>query len=218
MPLLAIFSDVHGNVRNLEYTLTYLQSRGVDNYLQLGDLGVESLLLLDSLPVQHTFGNWEVSALSLFPLERQPIVEAWPALIFGKTWVASHATPSFPSQCSDLAATRRYMAEHRPRWMQLFPSLLHDENAIWSAIAELAAQDRLVAFHGHTHVQAAQQFGVDHRLRRMAGPVVDLPPGTRTLIGVGSLGAPRDGGDLRCVLFDTETTQVELIAIPAPDV
>jgi predicted phosphodiesterase len=218
MSLLAIFSDVHGNVRNLEYALTYLQSRGIDSYLQLGDLGVEPLPLLDGLPVRHVFGNWEVSGLSRFPRERQPEVATWPAHRSGKTWVAAHASPVFPAQCTDLAATRRYMAEHRPRWMRLFPSLLHDENAIWSAIAELEAQDRLVAFHGHTHVQAVQQLGEDNRLRRIAGPVIELLPNTRTLIGVGSLGEPRDGRALRCVLFDAETAQVELVTIPDPSV
>lgn len=60
MSLLAIFSDVHGNAHNLEYALTYLQTRGVDAYLQLGDLGVEPLPLLDDLPVQHTFGNLDL--------------------------------------------------------------------------------------------------------------------------------------------------------------
>ena len=216
MTLLAIFSDVHGNVRNLEYTLNCLQSRGVDGYLQLGDLGAEPLPLLDGLPVQHTFGNWEVSRLSHFPSERQPTIAAWPALISGETWVASHATPAFPEQCIDLASTQRFMAEQKPRWMQLFPSLLHDEAAIWSAIATLEEQDKLVAFHGHTHVQAVQRFGQDNRLRRISGPLVDFPPGTRTLIGVGSVGVPRDGSALRCVLFDTEAGEAELLAIPSP--
>lgn len=218
MSLLAIFSDVHGNVHHLERALSYLQSCGVDGYLQLGDLGVEPLALLDDLPVQHVFGNWEVSGLTHFPPERQLEVVAWPAHYSGKTWIAAHATPAFPAQCSDLAATRRYMAEHRPRWLQLFPSLLHDENAIWAAIAALEEQNRLVAFHGHTHVQAVQQLGKDNRLRRIVGPVIELPPGTRTLIGVGSLGEPRDGRDPRCVLFDTETLQVELVAISAANV
>ena len=106
------------------------------------------------------------------------------------------------------------MNSHRPRWMQLFPSLLHDEQAIWSAIAELDAQDRLVAFHGHTHVQAVQRFGVDNRLRRLTDTLVTLPPGTRTLVGVGSLGAPRDGNAPRCVLYSIETNEVELVAVP----
>lgn len=214
MTLFAIFSDVHGNVRNLEYALSYLQSRGVDRYLQLGDLGAEPLPILDGLPVRHTFGNWEVSSLSLFPPERQPSVAAWPALIAGETWVASHATPSFPAQCVDLASTQRFMAENSPRWMQLFPSLLHDDSAVWSAIGTLEAQDKRVAFHGHTHVQAVQRFDQDNRLQRISGPIVDFPPGTRTLIGVGSVGVPRDGDALRCALFDTEADQVELLAIP----
>ncbi len=216
MPLLAIFSDVHSNVRNLEHALTYLQARRVDGYLQLGDLGAEPLPLLDGLPVRHTFGNWEVSRLTQFPADRQPAVAAWPALISGETWVATHATPAFPAECTDLATTRRFMAEHSPRWMQLFPSLLHDERAIWSALGTLVEQDRLVAFHGHTHVQAVQRLDQDKQLRRITDSVVDFPSGTRTLIGVGSIGVPRDGSDLRCVLFDTDARQVELVAIPAP--
>ena len=41
MPIIAIFSDVHSNTRDLERTLTYLETRTVQAYLQLGDLGVE---------------------------------------------------------------------------------------------------------------------------------------------------------------------------------
>ena len=213
MTLYAIFSDVHNEVRNLERVLAYLAGRQVDAYLQLGDLGARPLPLLDDLPIQHTFGNWEVSQLHKFPPERQPAVAAWPARLTGPGWIASHASPVFPPECSDLAATQRYMARHRPRWMQLFPSLLHDENAVWAAFAELGAQERRVAFHGHTHVQAVQQLDGDNRLRRLQGPIIRLAPDALTLVGVGSAGVPRDGNALRCVLFDDQTFEIELLAI-----
>jgi diadenosine tetraphosphatase ApaH/serine/threonine PP2A family protein phosphatase len=163
--------------------------------------------------VRHTFGNWEVSQLHRFPPERQPKIAAWPARLTGPGWIASHASPVFPPECTDLAATQRYMARHRPRWMQLFPSLLHDENAVWAAFAELGAQERRVAFHGHTHVQAVQQLDADNHLRRLKGPIVRLTPDTLTLVGVGSAGVPRDGNALRCVLFDDNSFEIELLAI-----
>lgn len=212
--LLALLSDVHGNTRALAHTLDYLAGRGVDLYLQLGDLGPEPLPLFAVLPARHIFGNWEVSGLDQFPPALRPQVAQWPALESGDAWVATHATPAFPSACDTLAATRRYMQAHRPRWMQLFPSLLHDEAAIWAALAALEAQDRLVAFHGHTHVQAVQRLQEDSRLVRMAGPHITLPPGTRTLVGVGSIGVPRDGNRSRCVLFDTAAREIELISVP----
>ncbi|MCO6453110.1 MAG: metallophosphoesterase family protein [Caldilineales bacterium] len=211
--LLAIFSDVHGNTQVLERALAYFQARGVDGYLQLGDLGQEPLTLLEGLPVRHAFGNWEVSSLPNLSARWRQKVADWPALIEGEGWVASHATPAFPAACNTTQATFDYMNTHHPRWMQLFPSLLHDEQTIWAAFAELEAQDRLVAFHGHTHVQAVQRFWQDNRLVRLSGPKIDLPPGTRTLVGVGSLGVPRDGRHPRCVLFDTAAMQIELLAL-----
>lgn len=214
MTIYAVFSDIHNEVDNLERTLAYLASRQVDRYLQLGDLGARPLPLLDQLPVQHTFGNWEVSQLHKFPPERQPEVAAWPPRLTGPGWIASHASPVFPPECTDLAATRRYMARHRPRWMQLFPSLLHDEKAVWSAFAELGAQRRRVAFHGHTHVQAVQQLDADNTYRRLKGPIIQLAPDTLTLVGVGSAGVPRDGNALRCVLFDDDAFEIDLVAIP----
>ncbi len=214
MTLYAIFSDIHNEVDNLERTLAYLASRQVDRYLQLGDMGARPLPMLDPLPVRHTFGNWEVSRLHKFPPERQPEVAAWPAHLSGPGWIASHASPVFPPECTDLAATRRYMAQHRPRWMQLFPSLLHDQNAIWAAFAELGAQKRRVAFHGHTHVQAVQQLDADNSYHRLKGPIIQLSPDALTLVGVGSAGVPRDGNALRCVLFDDVTFEIELVAIP----
>jgi len=213
MTIHAIFADVHNETHNLEHILAYLAGRQVDSHLQLGDLGARPLSLLDSLPVRHTFGNWEVSQLHKFPPERQPEVAAWPAHLAGPGWIASHASPVFPSECTDLATTQRYVAQHRPRWMQLFPSLLHDENAIWAAFTELGNQGRRVAFHGHTHVQAVQQLDPNNHYRRIRGPVVHLHPDALTLVGVGSVGAPRDGNALRCVLFDDETFEIELLAI-----
>ncbi len=213
MTVYAIFSDVHNEVDNLEKTLDYLASRQVDFHLQLGDLGVQPLPLLDPLPVHHVFGNWEVSQLHRFPPQRQPEVAAWPARIGGDGWLAAHASPVFPPECTDLAATQRYMARHRPRWMQLFPSLLHDKQAVWAAFAELAAQERQVFFHGHTHVQAVQQLDADNRYRRLTGPIIQLDPDALTLVGVGSAGIPRDGAALRCVLFDDEVFEIELLSI-----
>ncbi len=213
MTLYAVFSDVHNEIHNLEAVLAYLAGRQVDAYLQLGDLGARPLPLLDSLPVHHTFGNWEVSQLAKFPPERQPEVAAWPARLSGPGWIASHASPVFPPECTDLAATQRYMAQHRPRWMQLFPSLLHDEKAIWAAFAELAAQERRVAFHGHTHVQVVQQLDADNHYQRLSGPIIPLHPEALTLVGVGSAGVPRDGNALRCVLFDDVAWEIELIGI-----
>jgi predicted phosphodiesterase len=213
MTLYAIFSDVHNRSDRLERALAYFARRRVDAYLQLGDLGPAPLPLLDPLPVRHTFGNWEVSQLERFPPQRQPEIAAWPARLQGEGWLAAHASPVFPSECTDLAATRRYMATHRPRWMQLFPSLLHDEQAVWDAFAELGAQGRRVFFHGHTHVQAVQQLDPDNRYRRLQGPVIQLHPDALTLVGVGSVGAPREGNALRAVLFDDATFEIELLAI-----
>ncbi len=213
MTLYAIFSDVHNRADRLERALAWLAARQVDVYLQLGDLGPSPLPLLDPLPVRHTFGNWEVSQLHRFPPERQPEIAAWPAQIRGEGWLAAHASPIFPPECTDLAATQRYMAQHRPRWMQLFPSLLHDEQAAWAAFAELAAQKRRVFFHGHTHVQAVQQLDPDNRHRRLTGPIFQLHPDALTLVGVGSVGVPRDGAALRCVLFDDVAWEVALVGI-----
>lgn len=213
MTIYAIFSDVHDRDDRLERALTYLAGRQVDIYLQLGDLGPSPLPLLDPLPVRHTFGNWEVSQLHRFPPERQPEIAAWPARLQGHGWLAAHASPIFPPECTNLAATQRYMAQHRPRWMQLFPSLLHDEDAVWAAFAELGAQKRRVFFHGHTHVQAVQQLDPDNRYRRLQGPIIQLHPDALTLVGVGSVGVPRDGNALRCVLFDDEAWEVEMVGI-----
>ncbi|HEY80071.1 MAG TPA: metallophosphoesterase family protein [Caldilineae bacterium] len=213
MTIFAIFSDVHDRRDRLERALGFLATREVDRYLQLGDLGPSPLALLDPLSVRHTFGNWEVSQLHHFPPERQPEIAAWPAQWRGEGWLAAHASPLFPSECTDLTATRRYMAQHRPRWMQLFPSLLHDEKAVWAAFAELGRQGRRVFFHGHTHVQAVQQLDPDNRYRRLQGPIIRLHPDALTLVGVGSVGAPRDGNALRCVLFDDEAWEVELVGI-----
>jgi predicted phosphodiesterase len=213
MALIAVFADVHNKTQALERALAALARRGVTAYWQLGDLGAEALALLEGLPVQHVFGNWEVSSLPHLPADLRDRVAAWPAHLTGPFWVASHATPVYPPGCTTTASTWLYMHEHHPRWLQVFPSLLHDERAIWAALAEMEARDLWVAFHGHTHVQAVQQLGPDGRLQRLAGPVIALRPDTRTLVGVGSIGVPRDGPRPRCVLFDPDARQIELMTL-----
>ena len=207
MTLHAIFSDVHNQIRHLERVLAYLAARDVDSYLQLGDLGARPISLLDPFPVRHTFGNWEVSQLHKFPPERQPEVAAWPAHLAGSGWIASHASPVFPPECTDLAATQRYMARHRPRWMQLFPSLLHDENAVWAAFAGLGAQKRRVAFHGHTHVPRV--FVKDRRVHEEPPESIVIEEGAKYFINAGSVGQPRDG-DWRAsyVIYDMPENKV----------
>lgn len=216
--LLALISDVHNNVRDLERTLAYLQRRGAEGYLQLGDLGTDPLRLLDeppgSLPVQHVFGNWEVSGLPPNPVGRWAEIAAWPGLLTGPTWLASHASPVLPDGCRTTLATRQYMTIQRVRWGQVFPSLLHDKQAVAAALAHLEATNRLVAFHGHTHVQAVQQLGTDGRLRRLGTSSIHLPPETRTLVGIGSVGVPRDGLQPRCALFDPQAGEIELVTVP----
>ncbi|NOX63142.1 MAG: metallophosphoesterase family protein [Chloroflexi bacterium] len=212
--LYAIFSDVHNNTRDFERALRYLEGRGVDAYIQLGDLGREPFSLLNGLPIQHTFGNWEVSSLAHFSEAYRREVANWPAHITGANWIATHATPAHPDECLTTEATARYMAEHRPRWMQLFPSLLHDEVAIWEAFSVMMERSWRVAFHGHTHVQAVQKLGPDNRLERVSGSLIELSPDAYTLVGVGSLGVPRDGLEPRCVLFDPDAGQIELVKIP----
>ncbi len=215
--LLALISDVHNNVRDLERTLSYLQRRSAEGYLQLGDLGADALRLLDelsgNLPIQHVFGNWEVSGLPLNPVGRWAEIAAWPGLLTGPTWLASHASPVLPDDCGTTLATRQYMTTQRLRWGQVFPSLLHDKRAVAAALAQLEATNRLVAFHGHTHVQAVQQLSPDGRLRRLATSSIHLPPESRTLVGIGSVGVPRDGLHPRCALFDPQASEIELVTI-----
>ncbi len=220
-----IFSDIHDNLFSLERLLAMPEALTADRLVCLGDVGHHPAIfdLLARHNVACTFGNWEVSGLDRMSIDLAVQVGQWPATLDHGTALFCHATPDMDPAYANTATAMAAMRTHNMGWHTLFPRLDRSEEARWSALAALEAEDLRVAFHGHTHVQLAWAWlptDDGHRLIRRIPPtqaVTDLPlhPGTpdapaRYLIGVGSLGAPDDGPWPRFAVYDDEAQIVSL--------
>jgi diadenosine tetraphosphatase ApaH/serine/threonine PP2A family protein phosphatase len=105
-------------------------------------------------------------------------------------------------------------------WLNLFPRLHRNEDAVWRALATLEEQNQRVAFHGHTHVQqvwvwrasgtGARRLEVETDLEDLALEEGTPEAPARYLIGVGSAGDPQDGPALRYALYDDDAHKVTL--------
>jgi predicted phosphodiesterase len=218
---IAIFSDLHNNVRGLHAVTRHAQRQKADRLLCLGDLGTLAALfaLLYNRKITCTFGNWEVSGLRRLSQQWAAWVATWPAKIEIGDICFTHATPDLPPTVTSTAEAVKYMAQGIG-WGQLFPRLHNDDDARWAALAALIAKNQRAAFHGHTHIQQVWVYE-EGRWRSFNGPSeFVLENGTpeeptRYLIGVGSAGDPQDGRALRYALFDDMDRSVQLFALNA---
>ncbi len=96
---LALVSDIHGNLAALDAVIADLQSRQIDQVVNLGDtlsgplLPAETAHRLRDLPWLHIAGNHERQVLHL-PLERQAASDAFTSGQLSqadKLWLGSHA-------------------------------------------------------------------------------------------------------------------------------
>ncbi|MCX7707584.1 MAG: metallophosphatase family protein [Anaerolineae bacterium] len=210
MTLYALLSDVHGRGDRLARVLADARRNGAVAFLALGDIAsTHALDLLDEVGAECVFGNWEASGLRGLPPPYRGWVNRWPAQVQRDGFIAAHASPMWPDGL-EIGRVVEYLRAHGLHWTALFPSLLHSEDARWQALAELESADLAVFFHGHTHVQEAwcwRPGGVPLRVTGSRGEI-EIAPGERWLVGVGSVGDPHDGPGACYALYDAAARRV----------
>ena len=193
MPRVAILSDVHGNLEALDAVLADVDAQHASAIASLGDVvgyGAspnECLARLRPRVDAAVLGNHDAAALGRLHLggfqSDAATTARWTQLALSvehRTWLESlplsvvwhgvrlvHASPSEPGE-----------------WNYVLS--IHD------ARVEFRAFEEPLCLIGHSHVPG--NFALDGagvRYGRQA--VVELEPGTRHLINIGSVGQPRDG-------------------------
>ena len=72
-----------------------------------------------------------------------------------------------------------------------------------------------LCFIGHSHLPAVWGLGPEGHHFSRAMTSINLDPGTRYLINVGSVGQPRDGDPrASCAVWDTDAGRVEIRRVP----
>lgn len=202
---IAVFADLHDHYAGLTTVLDDAATQRVDRSIFLGDAGHAPRILaaLQVRKIPCIYGNWEVSGLRRLNGTLAAWVSGWPALIREGDVVYCHATPDMPPGLATAGALAEWM-QPGMSWSAVFPRLNRDTDAVWRAFAWMESAGATVAFHGHTHVQMVWVWEpATNRLRSSTTlERVLLTPDTRTLIGVGSAGAPEDGPWPRYAIYD----------------
>ncbi len=212
--MIAFLSDVHGHLAALEAVLADARRRGARRFVCLGDVGSSACLgVLAAVGAECVFGNWEVSGWQQVAESLQPWVRSWPPLWMENHGIAAHASPEWPEGVDTVEATAIYRQQHGLHWLSLFPLLDRDTGARWRAWAALEAVKARVAFHGHTHVQEVWRWKPGGLLEHIRTTDLDLlADGSRYLVGVGSVGSPRNGQGA-CYALWTPPRRVSLVRV-----
>jgi diadenosine tetraphosphatase ApaH/serine/threonine PP2A family protein phosphatase len=188
----AIVSDIHSNLEALEAVLG--RCAPDDEVLCLGDIvgygpnPNECLDLIRARASTCILGNHDVAAiddhgLAYFnPMAREAL-----------KWTQSVLRADHLKWLDGLAYEVRmpgYLLVHGAP-VDYFEYILDTE----TAAKAFAATDAPLVFIGHSHVAESYALGSDGQIvqrRRPRGGTLELEPGTRYLINVGSVGQPRD--------------------------
>jgi diadenosine tetraphosphatase ApaH/serine/threonine PP2A family protein phosphatase len=209
--VIAVVSDIHGNLEALEAVLDDARRENVDTMICLGDVvgyGADpnGCMELVSAEMKATvLGNHDAAARDLREADN-----------FND--VAREAIRWTQEQLSDENLARLHalpleFVEGRARYVHASPDdppawhYILTEQEAWNAFE---ACPEPLCFVGHSHVPLRVLLHRG-RLEVLDGPVLELRPDARALVNVGSVGQPRDG-DWRAAysLFDPRTGRVFL--------
>jgi len=210
MSRIAIFSDIHGNLKALDAVITNAKSEGVQNFACLGDIvgygpnPIECIAALQKIDCVCVKGNHDDDASSDRFLEN----------------LNDEARLS-------LEWTRRRLSASQKEWLAALPyqrrlgrnMLVHaslDGPEMWNyvrnrfdAASSMQKQNTPLCFIGHTHVPAIySKEGIN--VSALTGSFIHLQADQKYLINVGSVGQPRDGvPESSYVVFDREERTLE---------
>ena len=212
----AVISDLHSNVEALTNVLADIESQGIKDIICLGDVvgyGACPEECIDAL-VQRSIpcvrGNHDECAVTDGDEEWGMREEAREAL----RWTRDRLSQASIEWLGAL-----------PRRLQFFGTeMVHASCALWpewdyvtderSLIRHFLFQGLPVCFNGHTHVPLLGSHRAGSRPALTPLNNTLLPRDQRVLIGVGSVGQPRDGDHRAgCVVFDPAKQTVRNLRI-----
>ncbi len=219
--MIAIVSDIHGNLEALRAVLDDIERQGAQAVYCLGDVvgyGAEPRACLDLAQGFHMtlLGNHDQGALfdpegfcgpaerAIFWTRGQLESSPEPRPVREKRW---EFLAERPRRHRENGVQFVHGSARNPLNEYVFPDDIYNQ----SKMRRIFAVVERTCFQGHTHVpgifEEAGKEQYEFRRPEEVGHVYRLD-GRKTLINVGSVGQPRDG-DWRCcyVLFDGETVR-----------
>ncbi len=217
MPRYAILSDIHSNIEALEAALAQLDAGDV--VLCLGDIvgygpnPNECVEKIAALATATVLGNHDVAAIDNYGLAYFN-----PAAREAMRWTQRVLTPENIAWLNSLGYEYRLpdclLVHGAPR--NYFEYILDKAGAARA----FAATDAPLIFIGHTHIAeyyALEPGGAIAHRHLQDGGTLELVPGTRYVVNVGSVGQPRDMNPRASLgFFDPDARTVSVVRFDYP--
>lgn len=230
---LAVISDIHANLEALQTVLRAIDDLGVDRIWCAGDVvgyGPDPGPCIDLLRergIETVCGNHDEAVVRGEPRDRM-----LPEALQVVQWTRTQLTPDQIDWLASLPPLRVLP------WFELVhASLIPDPPWAYiideeGALYHFAYQDCPLVFNGHTHVPLAVLHRSGQRPRLSILQSMFLPRRHRCMIGVGSVGQPRDGDpraafvvyepencflEVRRVAYDFARTQARILRKGLPE-
>ncbi len=215
--LLAVLSDIHGNLEALQRVLEDMESCAVDEVVCLGDVigyGPEPeacVQIVRDRNIPTVLGNHEKGVT-------QRAGRDWFNPVVRETLGKTEAMLSEES-IDWIRSLPRFRVEHGHYLVHGFPPqsvttyLFEKENEEVAAILDVMSQE--ICFIGHTHELALVSRTPSDMQRGEIEPGERiLPPGPRYMVNAGSIGQPRDSDNrAKYVLWDNEARRLTVRAV-----
>lgn len=210
----AIFSDIHNHLQALKAVLHHTDQQQIDRYFCLGDIGDlgknTCVTIIREMDIATVFGNWEAFVWHHYTLENQQWILNLPPILKQDNFWLTHAAPLWPPDIQTLEdLDPQYFWDTRA---QLFPYLHYESAYLWQSFKKLNDAQVPLLFHGHTHIQMGWRKCND-QIEQVREPVITLTDNELVIIGVGSVGEPKDSSNPAYVIYDDETKTVEMVKV-----
>lgn len=207
-----IFSDVHANIEALDAVTETYKTEGIDKYLCIGDIigyaasPRECLARVFALAEGTVAGNHDFACAGLFnidnlnPVAREAIL--WTAAQLGPGEKTRLKSLELTYQNEDLTLVHGSLSEPEQFYYLFEEGLARDSFAV---------QKTAVCFIGHTHIPATFVTDEHKNISYTRNNLIEIKPGNKYIINVGSVGQPRDGNPASSYgIFDSEKKTFEL--------
>jgi diadenosine tetraphosphatase ApaH/serine/threonine PP2A family protein phosphatase len=212
--LLAIVSDIHGNLEALETVLADLDRRKPDAVVCLGDFvgyGASPNPCIELLRPRieaAVLGNHDDAAIGSATLEGFNHEAARAA-----RWTRDQLTPEYHDYLKALPMSVRWHDAHLVHASPSEPEAWHYVLSPAEADYEMGCFEGPMCFIGHSHYPGNFQFDGSRSLYTRQSKV-NLEKGKRYLINVGSVGQPRDGDPRAAyLLWDQRAKSLEHVRL-----
>ncbi len=206
--MIAIVSDIHGNLEALTAALADVRSLGIREVVCLGDIVGYGPNPLECLRLTPEFkvvlkGNHDAAAVSG---EHRFSHVADKAMTWTRSALADGCDPDVMDFMRELPETRvreglffAHASPREPLREYIYPA--HVKNV--RKMQALFRRVRKYAFVGHTHIPGVIEEGSDEFIRPAEPQEAHFLGRRKAIINVGSVGQPRDGDPRACyVTFD----------------